>query len=552
LSQEDFRKLMATPRRPNEDDSHNTFKAPAPKSSGAIFAKPVSMRKKNFKKNFKKENADDEEEEEEEKINYRDRAAERRQHTNDPSDDSQLSTEELLQRTQMEAGQELDAKQLYEQSKYLGGDVNHTHLVKGLDFALLKKIRTDLSNKKEEKEEEAEEDVITEEPMDVDAQNDQDLDQVLEKFERGEAVPDEEVTPVEEDADKPKFFTLMAKNIHDQIMQQCSDEPTARVELFEPGRMAFVFELADEVGHYSDAFAIPTAIIRSKADITAKLSKSGWSEDTQAETKLVIEKISHVMQAVRRGDRHHGSVITPKTTRELTSQPIAMVEDGFMGDIFADAGRDYELDETTTETNRTTTPKNYFQGLAIDEEMAEVVNNDEVNALLSQVTGRSGEKEEKEETEEGTSKRRKYEQVELDADAADIDMFGLSSSALPTSFEEHKSTAYQSGDDGDDDDDDDVDETETKASTQFVDQGTNRNKKAQLTRWDFDTEEEWQKYKSTIEIHPKSAFQFGVKLGDGRKRNRERKGMNDKQRLDRDYQQVKSIMSKKYGKSLDN
>lgn len=435
----------------------------------------------------------------------------------------------------MEAGQELDAKQLYEQSKYLGGDVNHTHLVKGLDFALLKKVRTDLVNKKHVPEED-----VVEEPMEVetvnDANEDEDLDQVLDKFERGEKVPDDP-SVVEEEIDKPKFFTLMAKNIHDQIMQQ--DEPAPRVELFEPGRMAFVFELADEVGHYSDAFAIPTAVIRSKADVTAKLSKSGWSEDTQAETNLVIEKISHVMQAVRRGDRHHGTVI-PKVTRELTSHPVAMVEDGFMGDIFADAGRDYELDESTTEKNETTAPKNYFQGLVDpDEEMTEV-NNEEVNALLSQATGGK-----KEEEEEGKNKRRKYDAVELDADAADIDMFGLSSGALPTSFEEHQSTAYQSGDE-------DEEDGEGKASTQFVDQGTNRNKKAQLTRWDFDTEEEWQKYKSTIEIHPKSAFQFGVKLGDGRKRNRERKGMNDKQRLDRDYQQVKSIMSKKYGKSLDN
>ena len=30
-----------------------------------------------------------------------------------------------------------------EQSKYLGGDVEHTHLVKGLDFALLKKVRAE-------------------------------------------------------------------------------------------------------------------------------------------------------------------------------------------------------------------------------------------------------------------------------------------------------------------------------------------------------------------------------------------------------------------------
>jgi IK cytokine len=28
-----------------------------------------------------------------------------------------------------------------EESKYLGGDMEHTHLVKGLDFALLAKVR---------------------------------------------------------------------------------------------------------------------------------------------------------------------------------------------------------------------------------------------------------------------------------------------------------------------------------------------------------------------------------------------------------------------------
>lgn len=500
---------------------------------------------------FKKKKQDEDEEEDSEdesKTNYRDRAAERRQHTTDPTDDSQLSTEELLQRTQIEAGQELDAKQLYEQSKFLGGDVNHTHLVKGLDFALLRKVRTDLETKKQEasSDEEEEQEQQQQEETQVE-QEQEDLDQVLEKFERGEKVVDTtEDTVMDEQVEKPKFLTVMAKNIHDQIMQQSTDKP--RVELFEPGRMAFVFELADEVGHYSDAFAIPTAIIRSKADIAAKLaSSSGWSEDSQAETSLVIDKIAQVMQGVRRGDRVRGNAVaTPvvpvKTAvTGITSQPIAVVEDAFMGDIFADVGRDYQLDESTVEKPSLDTKKNYFQGLVQeeeeDEEMAEA-SKEEVNALLSQATSGNKEKENEE-----SNKRRKY-QVDVDADAADIDMFGLSSSALPTSFEEHQ-TAYQSGDDDDED-------GKEKGTTQFVDQGTSRNKKAQLTRWDFDTEDEYQKYKSSIEFHPKSAFQFGVKLGDGRKRNRERKGMNDKQRLDRDYQQVKNIMSKKYGKSLDN
>lgn len=550
-----------------------------------MFAKPRSMRKPNaFKKNFKKQakedDEEDDEEEEERKTNYRDRAAERRKQGDDPTDESQLSTEELLKRTQAEAGEELDAKQLYEQSKFLGGDVKHTHLVKGLDFALLRKVRTDLDRQKKNENEEEESDEETTaatdtKAMDIDpSQEQEDLDDVLDRFERGEKVKDDvdlaapEEKEEEQEVDKPKFRTLMAKNIFNEIVQQSSDEKP-RVELFEPGRMAFVFELADEVGHYSDAFAIPTAVIRSKADVNAKLSKSGWSEDIQAETNLVIEKISQVMEGVRRGDRRQGSMVekplqklTDTKATTITSQPIAVVEDAFMGDIFADVGRDYELDESaaqksTEEKDTADKGKNYFKGLVDEDEEMPDASNDAVDALLSKATATASpdrsdddtndnDRDKEQRSQQGEpSKKRKYN-VEMDADAADIDMFGLSSSALPTSFEEHQSTAYESGDD------DEEGNGKEKTSTQFIDQGTSRNKKAQMTRWDFDTEEEWHNYKSSIEFNPKSAFQFGVKVGDGRKRNRERKGMNDKQRLDRDFQQVKNIMSKKYGKSLDN
>ena len=37
------------------------------------------------------------------------------------------------------------------------------------------------------------------------------------------------------------------------------------------------------------------------------------------------------------------------------------------------------------------------------------------------------------------------------------------------------------------------------------------------SRYDFNTEEEWQKYKETREQMPKAAFQYGVKSADGRK-----------------------------------
>ena len=34
---------------------------------------------------------------------------------------------------------------MIQESKFLGGDMEHTHLVKGLDFALLQKVSTDIT-----------------------------------------------------------------------------------------------------------------------------------------------------------------------------------------------------------------------------------------------------------------------------------------------------------------------------------------------------------------------------------------------------------------------
>lgn len=38
-------------------------------------------------------------------------------------------------------------KKIIEESKFLGGDMEHTHLVKGLDYALLDKVRAEISTK---------------------------------------------------------------------------------------------------------------------------------------------------------------------------------------------------------------------------------------------------------------------------------------------------------------------------------------------------------------------------------------------------------------------
>lgn len=71
---------------------------------------------------------------------YRDRAKERREGINKDFD---LDPDDLIFSNPTVPGTDIEEhKQKIEESKYLGGDVEHTHLVKGLDFALLEKIKS--------------------------------------------------------------------------------------------------------------------------------------------------------------------------------------------------------------------------------------------------------------------------------------------------------------------------------------------------------------------------------------------------------------------------
>jgi IK cytokine len=118
-------------------------------------------------------------------------------------------------------------KQLIQESKYLGGDMEHTHLVKGLDYALLEKVRAEITSK---------------EMVDVE------VEEAIKQKEKDEE-PEEQV----------EFRTKMARNIFRTIFKTKAPE---RNELFLPRRMAYVVDLEDDFGE-SD---IPTTLIRSKAD----------------------------------------------------------------------------------------------------------------------------------------------------------------------------------------------------------------------------------------------------------------------------------------------
>ncbi|KAJ1719789.1 hypothetical protein LPJ53_005505 [Coemansia erecta] len=152
LTQSDFRKLLETSgETPRSGSGTKSRKAlgggkHASRSNTGVAARPIPVppaqrshrpRPPTYKKS-------------DETSKYRDRAAERRQGIQEVDTDEQSAAllppkNEYISVLETSEAQPLgmteEQRIAYEHSKYLGGDIESTHLVKGLDFLLLEKIR---------------------------------------------------------------------------------------------------------------------------------------------------------------------------------------------------------------------------------------------------------------------------------------------------------------------------------------------------------------------------------------------------------------------------
>ena len=66
------------------------------------------------------------------------------------------------------------------------------------------------------------------------------------------------------------------------------------------------------------------------------------------------------------------------------------------------------------------------------------------------------------------------------------------------------------------------------------------------SRYDFNTEEEWESYKYTKEAAPKAAFQFGLKNKDGRKAHKDL-GKQNNAKINSQLGKIKGILEEKVG-----
>uniref|UniRef100_A0A4W5L3S4 IK cytokine n=1 Tax=Hucho hucho TaxID=62062 RepID=A0A4W5L3S4_9TELE len=509
LTNEDFRKLLMTPRAtpssaPPSSKSSRHHEMPRDYSEEDD---PAARRRKK-KSYYAKLRQQEVERERELAEKYRDRARERRDGVNKDYEETELISTTANYRAvgpTAEADNSAAEKrrQMIQESKFLGGDMEHTHLVKGLDFALLQKVRAEITSKEKEEE---------------------DMIEKVTKEVKKEIEPEEKI----------EFKTRLGRNIYRIMFKGRQFE---RNELFLPGRMAYVVDLEDE---YADT-DIPTTLIRSKADCPTMEAQT-----TLTTNDIVISKLTQILSYLRQGTRNKkmkkkekGGVKIDEKKAPGPEADVSIFDD--IGDYapstskairdkekerYREKERDRERDrerERERERERDKEEEkrrhSYFEKpRADDDETMEIETGpgsvkdqikliNEKFAATPQWPG-----------ETAGSRGRKEEKLG--------DFFGMSNSyaeCYPATMDD---LAVDS--------DEEVDYTK-------MDQG---NKKGPLGRWDFDTQDEYSEYMNNKEALPKAAFQYGIKMSEGRK-TRRFKETNEKAELDRQWKKISAIIEKR-------
>ncbi|KAJ2834478.1 hypothetical protein GGI24_000381 [Coemansia furcata] len=244
---------------------------------------------------------------------YRDRAAERRE----GGAGDYAESEQLLSHLDND-----DKKAEYEQSKYLGGDVAHTHLVKGLDFLLLEKLRGTSAG---------------------DSHWDNEVERILSTSDvaAGKDMPH----VLEETAATPTGERVMESVLRIcQARHEKRNSAVAVNDLFMPGRMCFEITVAP------GGAVRATTRIRSQDEVTAI---AGHSAHQQGSDRVVLTKVIAAIAAGRHRRSETRYLQKQYTDKPLVEDdaPVAVVDnadvvDGAVeeDDIFADAGVEYQVD----------------------------------------------------------------------------------------------------------------------------------------------------------------------------------------------------------------
>lgn len=518
MTNEDFRKLLMTPRAPpvssiaHSSEEVSSHAIPKPKEAersdddsdvdDGDETDDKAERRKKKKKFYASLNRQQEDKLAELAKKYRDRAKERRDGANpDYQNEDPITSAAGYRAVAPDAKSGLDAaerrRQMIQESKFLGGDMEHTHLVKGLDYALLQKVRSEITSKEKEEEE---------------------FEKVLMK------------TKDKEGEEEIQFKTKLGKNIYRTVFKNRYPE---RSELFLPNRMAYVIDLEDEYAE-SD---IPTTLIRSKADCP-----TFESQTTLTTNDIVINKLTQILSYLRQGlHNKKGKKKEKGKTKEDEKTRPKIADDSIFGDIgeyMPSLEKKAKSKETEKNAIDQEKKKSYFEKPSIEQE--EEKRSEKEKELQQQqqqpnkdwLTGWSSENK----VDAADPKDRPFVGIIKGDDSR---LKAKLTSKLERDMPESYAECYPGAPENEDavaDSDDEVDYSK-------MDMG---NKKGPIGRWDFDTQEEYSEYMSNKEALPKAAFQYGVKMADGRKTRRTGTGKrDDKTKLDRELQKINQIIARR-------
>lgn len=258
-------------------------------------------------------------------TSYRDRARERREGINkdfelDP-DDLRYSNPTLDESSRHREGREelnddqqqadLDEEkerrlQQIEESKYLGGDVSHTHLVKGLDFALLEKVRND--QKLAEKLAGDKDDIVFHNGGDSDSEEEEFRTEAILAASRSSSskrqLIDLEKLKKGQSTEIIQCRTAIARRILNVLDEKWPDKS----ELFLPGRMSYIIPIGEECEDTS-----VTTVLRSKADASV-------SNDGNMETDFALDQLVNILSKIKRGQLNTQNSDALKKSRDWDSR----------------------------------------------------------------------------------------------------------------------------------------------------------------------------------------------------------------------------------------
>ncbi|VDL33642.1 unnamed protein product [Hymenolepis diminuta] len=558
LSNSDFRKLLLTAE--SQKTHRNISNASVPRSrsdrpkSHSSKSRPHKLRP-HHRKHRREDGVEGDEGGKTEKApKYRDRARERREgkissnmesleatipeETVEGADEGEGDPNRLMHTADYRAvapttgsDHAVERMRAIEESKYLGGDMENTHLVKGLDYALLKKMRRQIRS--------------------MELQADQELDKELEK-------------PLGEDTIRREgtletglqFKTRIAEKIIETLFKS-NQGKVERNEYFQPGRMAYRVELEDEMAE----FEVPATVIRSKADCPL-LDETNSSNSNLTTDDIIINKLAQIFAYTRAGRRQAKKA---KMAKQKTDAPEYETH-GSRQDapkpkpqpIFDDAPTEYvpaknrsshrdresessshrhrvkNRDEPSSSSSKrpqasssTNSSARYFEKPVIEPEDKTAASKNGVSAakdFVQQLASKFSTTSAVKTTDEQANLERLLKKTEISGYDECYPGFAESYDAMGDSDEETDFSKMDMG-----------------------------NKKGPMGRWDFETQEEYGDYMSNREALPKAAYQYGVKKPEGRKTRRiggsgGGAGSNQKEeraKVDRQLQQITSLINKR-------